>query len=238
MRSEPSSVKYGDVTIDYAVIRRERKTLEIAVEPDSTVKVVAPITASLERIAQKVRKRADWIVQQQRFFEQFQPRTPTRHYVSGETHLYMGRQYRLKVVRAAAASVKLIHGYVVVQSTAPQDSSEIKRLVELWYVQRAKVRFQERIELCIERFPQPKAMTLNGVTLRRMQRRWGSMSPSRRLQLNPRLIQAPLDAIDYVITHELCHLVEYDHSPRFFRLLNRVMSDWEQRKARMERLLS
>jgi predicted metal-dependent hydrolase len=150
----------------------------------------------------------------------------------------MGRQYRLKVEKASTASVKLIHGHIVVQSTAPQTSSETKRLVELWYSQRARARFQERIELCIERFPQPELMTLNGVTLRHMKRRWGSMSPSRRLLLNLRLIQAPVYAIDYVITHELCHLFEYDHSPRFYRLLNRVMSDWEQRKAKMERLLS
>jgi predicted metal-dependent hydrolase len=238
MRSEPDSVKYGDVNIGYAVFRRDRKTLEIAVEPDSTVKVVAPITASLERIAQKVRKRACWIVQQQRYFEQFKPRTPNRRYVSGETHLYMGRQYRLKVEKAGTKSVKLIQGYIVVQSTDPKNSSETKRLVELWYTQKARLRFQERIELCIQRFPQPEAMALNGVALRHMQKRWGAMSPNRRLLLNLRLIQAPVCAIDYVITHELCHLSEYDHSPRFYRLLNRVMSDWEKRKARMERLLS
>lgn len=238
MRSEKNSLEYGDVTIDYVVTRRGRKTLEIAVEPDSTVNVVAPLAASEERIAQKVRKRAHWIIQQQLYFEQFTPKTPHRRYVSGETHLYMGRQYRLKVEKASAASVKLIHGHIVVQSTAPQNSSETKRLVELWYIQRARVRFLERIELCIERFPQPEVMKLNGVTLRHMRRRWGSMSPRRRLLLNLRLIKAPVYAIDYVITHELCHLFEYDHSPRFYRLLNRVMSDWEQRKAKMERLLA
>lgn len=238
MRAEPSSVQYGAVTIHYAVIRRDRKTLEIAVEPDSTVNVVAPMTAGPERIAQKVRKRAGWIVQQQRYFEQFKPRTPERRYVSGETHLYLGRQCRLRVVRAATSSVKLLRGFLVVQSPLPQDSAETKRLVELWYTQKAKVRFQERIDLCRERFPQPKAITLNGVSLRLMQKRWGSMSPGRRLLLNLRLIQAPVDAIDYVITHELCHIFERDHSPRFYRLLARVMSDWEHRKAKMERFLS
>ena len=184
------------------------------------------------------RRHSSYIVQQQRYFEQFKPRTPDRRCVSGETHLYLGRQYRLRVVRASIACVKLLYGYIVVQSTAPQDSSKTKRLVELWYAQKAKVRFQERIEFCIERFPQPKAITLNGVSLRLMRRRWGSMSPGRRLLLNLRLIQALVDAIDYVITHELCHLFEHDHSPRFYRLLSGVMSDWKHRKARMERFLS
>jgi predicted metal-dependent hydrolase len=111
-------------------------------------------------------------------------------------------------------------------------------MVELWYARKARVRFQERIEACMQRFARPDSIMPSGVTIRTMQKRWGSMSQGRRLMLNQRLIQAPVDTIDYVITHELCHLLERDHSPRFFRLLKRVMSDWEQRKEKLEQFLS
>ena len=238
MKSEQYSAEYGCFSFNYTVVRRERRTLEIAVEPDSTVRVAAPQLASPERIAQKVKKRASWILQQQRFFEQFTPRTPERRYLSGETHLYLGRQYRLKVIKAVSDSVKLLRGYIVVQTTRPEESAETKRLVELWYAQKARTRFQERIEECLQRFPRPNSMMPSGVTIRTMQKRWGSMSQGRRLMLNQRLIQAPVDTIDYVITHELCHLLERDHSPRFFRLLKRVMGDWEQRKEKLEQFLS
>ena len=238
MKPEQYNTEYGCFSFNYTVIRRERKTLEIAVEPDSTVRVAAPQSASPERIAQKVERRASWILQQQRYFEQFTPRTPERRYLSGETHLYLGRQYRLKVIKAASDSVKLLRGYIVVQTTRPEESAETKRMVEQWYAQKARARFQERIELCMQRFPRPNSMMPSGVTIRTMQKRWGSMSQGRRLMLNQRLIQAPVDTIDYVITHELCHLLEPDHSPRFFRLLKRVMDDWEQRKEKLEQFLS
>jgi predicted metal-dependent hydrolase len=238
MKSEQYSAEYGCFSFNYTVVRRERKTLEIAVEPDSTVRVAAPRSASSERIAQKVKKRASWILQQQRYFEQFTPRTPERRYLSGETHLYLGRQYRLKVINAVSDSVKLLRGYIVVQTARPKESAETKRMVEQWYAQKARARFQERIELCMQRFPRPNSMMPSGVTIRTMQKRWGSMSQGRRLMLNQRLIQAPVDTIDYVITHELCHLLEPDHSPRFFRLLKRVMDDWEQRKEKLEQFLS
>ena len=107
MKSEQYNAEYGCFSFNYTVVRRERKTLEIAVEPDSTVRVAAPKSASPERIAQKVKKRSSWILQQQRYFEQFAPRTPGRSYLSGETHLYLGRQYRLKVIKAVSDSVKL-----------------------------------------------------------------------------------------------------------------------------------
>jgi len=238
MNSEQYSAEYECFSFNYTVVRKERRTLEIAVEPDSTVRVTAPRSASPEHIAQKVKKRASWILQQQRYFEQFTPRTPERRYLSGETHLYLGRQYRLKVVKAVSDSVKLLRGYIVVQTARPEKFAETKRMVELWYAQRARARFQERIEVCMQRFPRPNSMMPSGVTIRTMQKRWGSMSQGRRLLLNQRLIQAPVDTIDYVITHELCHLLERDHSPRFFRLLDRVMSDWKQRKEKLERFLS
>ena len=74
--------------------------------------------------------------------------------------------------------------------------------------------------------------------MRRLRQRWGSMSPGWRLMLNRRLIEAPVDAIDYVITHELCHIAEPHHGPAFFDLLGRVMPDWEKRKARLERVMA
>ena len=98
MSTEVHSLQYGETSIDYQVVRRDRKTLEIAVEPDASVVIAAPENASLEAIEQKLRKRAAWVTRQQRYFTKFFPRTPERSFVSGETHLYLGRQYRLKVV--------------------------------------------------------------------------------------------------------------------------------------------
>ena len=238
MKREQYSIDYGKHSISYSVERRARKTLEIAVEPDSTVSIAAPISASAESIAAKVRKRAPWILAQQRYFDQFNPRTPARRYVSGETHLYLGRQYRLRVVRSQSTSVRLMRGTIEIQSCHPDSSEETKALLDKWYKAKARTKFLERVEACLERFSRPATVVPKGLTIRALQKRWGSMSRGGRLSLNLRLIQAPADAIDYVITHELCHRIEPNHSPRYFRILKRAMNNWKERKERLEQVLA
>lgn len=238
MSFEQHSIDYGKHSISYTVVRRVRKTLEIAVEPDSTVSIAAPISASRESIAAKVRKRAPWILAQQQYFDQFNPRTPARQYLSGETHLYLGRQYRLRVVRSQSTSVKLTRGTIEIKSLQPDSSDETKALLDRWYKAKARTKFLERIEACLERFSQPRTVAPKGLAIRAMPKRWGSMSGAGRLSLNLRLIQAPVYSIDYVITHELCHRIEPSHSPRYFRVLKRAMGDWEKRKDRLERILA
>jgi len=152
MKFEQNSIDYGKQSIRYTVVRRPRKTLEIAVEPDSTVSIAAPISASPESIAAKVRKRAPWILAQQRYFDQFNPRTPEKRYVSGETHLYLGRQYRLKVVRSQSTSVKLMRGTIEIQSCHPESNEETKALLGEWYKAKARTKFLERMQACLERW--------------------------------------------------------------------------------------
>ena len=238
MSEERHFVDYGRHRIHFSVVRRRRRTLEIAVEPDASVVVAAPVDAPVEAIADKVRKRAAWVRRKQRFFEQYLPRTPERRYVPGETHLYLGRQYRLKVTYGAPQAVRMIRGFLIVESRQPDRPEVTRRLVERWYRERARKKFEERLELSLRRFPDPDAFRPQGLIVRRLERRWGSLSPSGRLVLNRRLIEAPIDTIDYVITHELCHTTEPHHGGAFYRLLDRVMPDWSTRKERLEQILA
>ena len=238
MSTERHSVQYGEHRIDFAIVRRERTTLEIAVEPDASVVVAAPQDAPLAAIEAKVRKRAAWIRRQQRYFIQFLPRTPDRQYVAGETHLYLGRQYRLKVVPHVQAGVTLIRGFIVVHTHRPERVEATRELVEGWYRDRAHAKFAERLEANLLRFSVPDAFRPKGLIVRHLRQRWGSMSPASRLLLNRRLIEAPVDAIDYVITHELCHIAVPHHGPEFFDLLDRILPDWPRRKERLEKVMA
>lgn len=119
------------------------------------------------------------------------PRTPERRFVAGETHLYLGRQYRLKVVPHVQESVKLIRSFIVVQTHRPNRPEVTRELVEAWYRDRAHIKFPERIELCLGLFPDPEAFRPKGLIVRQTRQRWGSMSPAGRLLLNRRLVQAP-----------------------------------------------
>lgn len=238
MIAETLTLPYGKEIIEFELTRRDRKTLSISVRPDLGVEIVAPIDAPLDRIFEKVRKRAPWIRKQVRFFSQFQPRTPERQYISGETHLYLGRQYKLKVVPHIQEQVKLYRGRIVVQSLKPRQTDVTKELVESWYRERAHIKFHERLVICQQRFSKPEQYEPAGIVVRQLQQRWGSMTASGRLILNRTLIRSSVDAIDYVITHELCHMRHRHHGPGFFQLLERVMPDWEKRKAKLERQLA
>lgn len=238
MTREMHSLQYGGRKIRYEISRRQRKTLEISVEPDSSVVVVAPHDAPLHAIEGKLRKRAAWLTRQQCYFSQFLPRTPERHFIAGETHLYLGRQYRLKVVRHAQESVRLTRGFIIVQTHHPERPEVTRSILESWYRDQARVTLIERVEACLDLFATPEKFRPKSLIIRHIRKRWGSMSPAGRLLLNRRLVHAPVDAIDYVVTHELCHMAEPHHGIAFFELLEKVMPDWKCRKQNLERVMA
>ncbi len=132
----------------------------------------------------------------------------------------------------------MILGFIVVQSREPGRSELTRGLVEKWYRNRARVKFTERLELNLMRFANPELYSPRGLIIRTMRRRWGSLSASSRMVLNRRLIEVPFDGIDYVISHELCHVFEPHHGRGFYELLTTVMPHWEKRKERLERSVS
>lgn len=245
---EQRQVEYGTHIVEYRLERRERATLEITVEPDGLVRVTAPTNVTGQDVATRVRKRARWILAQQESFSRFRPHTPPRIYVPGETHLYLGRQYRIRVVppepgkgapkASCAPSVKMVQGFLEVRCVDFYDTDTIEKHIKEWYRNRAKVQLPSRLELNRQRFPDPQAVQPTSLRLQRMRTRWGSTSPGGSLILNPDLVRAPMDCIDYVVTHELCHLLVPNHGRKFIELQRMVMPDWEQRKQRLEKVMA
>ena len=230
------TITYGQELIPFEVFFSDRTTLDIAVQPDQVVTVTAPKSADLEDIDQRVAAKARWILKQQAFFAQFSPRTPARRYISGETHLYLGRQYRLKVHRQDHVAVKLFGRYIYIQTPTPEDTDSVKALLNQWYLNRAKDKFQSRLEKCFQRFSR-RGFDCPQLRIRKLTKRWGSLTSANTLILNRDLIRAPRTCIDYVITHELCHLKHPNHGQKFYEFLDAMMPDWEQRKQKLEQML-
>lgn len=227
------SVDYGRFRLEYNVIRRPRKTLEIAVLPSGGIQVTAPLDASPEAIRAKVRKRAPWIMKQRSFFREFQPGTPRRQYLGGETHLYLGRHYRLKILEGKSAGVRISGVFLEVTVSKRGNPEAVRKVMEAWYRRRAGRLFPEILaELCARFEIVPSSVPK--LQIRKMKTRWGSLSAKGTLTLNDRLVQAPRECIVYVITHELCHLAHPDHGPEFHRLLLKRLPDWQKRKRRLE----
>ncbi len=226
-------VEYGDEEIEFDLLYLDKKHLSITVEPDSRVKVYAPNGKPLDQVLLRVRRRAPWIIRQKRHFDRFKPPLPPRRYVSGETHVYLGRQYRLKVISAKQESVKLKGKYLEVRTPERHDSERIKSLVLDWYKEHARVIYEKRLEACYQ-VAKKYGVPYPGIKMRRMKTRWGSCSKSGDILLNTELIKAPIHCVEYVIMHELCHMKVRNHDKEFYKLLARCMPDWEKRKQRLE----
>lgn len=243
MRDLPSldtgwSFNYGSEVVNFSVRRqpqRRKNSIAIHVEPEGTVLVDAPVDASRATILAAVRKRARWIQKHVAGFLRRRTHILPREYVSGESVMYLGRRYRLKVIQADAVDVgvRLYGSYLEVRS-ATNSAQKVSAAMDRWFRARARIVLEERMAamLGVLRWKQP----IPPVRLQAMKIQWGSCSPAGRLTLNPWLVKAPRDCIDYVILHELCHLKEHNHSLRFYRLLGKHMPRWRDRKTRLDEL--
>lgn len=227
-------IQFGSKEIVFELLYQERKSLGISVHPDRQITVKAPLDAPLDRILELVRKRAPWILKQQRYFLSFEPLTPPRQFISGESHLYLGRQYRLKIHDSPLNKVSVKRGFIEVFT---DDRSKTKTLVQDWYRAHATVKFREIAAPCIDRF-RKYGVEPTQLVIKQMDKRWGSCTPKGKIILNTELIKAPKGCIEYVIIHELCHLVHHNHSAAFFELQTKEMPDWERWKERLERVLA
>lgn len=229
---------YGTQTIPYTLRFEPRKTVGIAVHPDLSVLVQAPPDTPSADIEALLQRRARWIAQRLDDYARYSPDLPPREYVSGETHRYLGRQVRLKVLQGQPEGVVLDGAYLLVTAKG-RDPSRVEALLHDWYRARAREVFAERLEACYPRLaargvPRPR------LSVRAMRTRWGSTSAVRgtdpgRITLNLKLVQVPALLIDYVLYHELCHLLEPHHGRAFYDLLGKVLPDWRERRERLNK---
>lgn len=226
-------IQYGSTAIDYNIVFVKRKTLSICVNPDGSVFLKAPIEASLESIRQKVQKRANWILRQKRFFESFGTPTTQRQYISGESHLYLGRQYMLRIKDSDINAVHYHNNIIEIECRHKKDAGV---LLQTWYRQRANIKFQEYARPIIEQFS-VYGVKPQSISIKKMEKRWGYCTTEGNISLNPRLICAPRCCIEYVITHELCHLIHRNHTKEFYALLTKEMPHWEKWKNKLERMM-
>lgn len=241
MNGRGGSFCYGDEVIRYEVVERpSRRTLGIEVHPCGRVLVLAPRGCDDATIDEKLQLRAGWVSRQLETFSRYERHTAPRQFLSGESHRYLGRQYRLRVTAndpdTRQDQVKLTRGEMLVTGPGKLAPSKVKELLRRWYLCRAREVFDAVLAGAFDTF-QRFGHERPRIAVREMRSRWGSLSPGGQMTLNSRLVQAPRPCVEYVIVHELCHLVHKNHSSEFFGLLGQIMPDWQARKHRLEQAL-
>jgi predicted metal-dependent hydrolase len=227
VNTERSHIEIGGVRVE--LVRKDIKNLHVGVyPPQGRVRVAVPLRLTDDAVRLALASRLGWIRRQRRTFLE-QDRQSRREMVSGETHYFAGRRYRLKVrERDAPAQVEVRGHQTLLLSVRPQQDSEQRLLVlERWY--RAHLRALAG-EL-LERWAACLGVTVEAWNIRKAKTRWGACNPhARRIWLNLELAKKPVQCLEYIVVHELAHLIERHHNDKFAALMVHHLPDWRLRR--------
>jgi predicted metal-dependent hydrolase len=209
-----------EITVE-TIIRSRRRTVALEVTPAATVIVRAPLRAPAAYIEEIIQKKSSWIL---RKMDEVKRRllSPGHEYAEGELFLFLGRSYPLHIVENGNMTIERSDRLNVSSTLVPDIRNQLKH----WYIEEARKEIPARcmwFSLKTGRVP---------VTIRitDAKQRWGSCTHKGGLSFSWRLIQAPPEMVDYVVVHELVHLIQPDHSKKFWDTVRKIMPDYEQRR--------
>lgn len=221
---------YGSFVYNYDLTRHERKTLSLTVTPELSIILKSPLTVDSLRIEAFLKRKWLWMEKQLTFFGRYNHTQYKRQFVSGESYYYLGRQYLLKIEPGEHDQVSLSRGKINI-ALSRKSKTLAKALLAEWYKRKTTQVFTERFLEMKKLFSYKNMPSLN---VREMKRRWGSYLDSNKVVLNPKLIHLSKSCIDYVITHELCHVRYKNHDRKFFIYLDEKYPKWKQIKEKLE----
>lgn len=218
------SFRYENRLIQCKVILHQRKNITIKVDAGGQVTVLAPPGTSKKVIREQVQSKAGWIIKQIDYFNNLELKT--LQYIEGELFLYLGCEYPLHLEMDPCLDtieVRLDRDKLVVL-TSTGNRGIIREVMEAWYRQQAREKIMERLACYENRI----ARVPGRITIKSQKCRWGSCSARGNLNFNWRIVMAPERVLDYVVVHELCHLIEFNHSRKFWSLVAQVIPDYKE----------
>lgn len=212
-----------------------RKTVSLSYGSDG-LEVLAPHDMSNDQVQQHVQAKAKWILAKRATWSEIGGERAPHEFCAGESHLYLGRAYRLRLVspdEGVASRTKMLGGFLHVPvrnfEESAQQSLEVRRKLKLWYREKAALKLSQRTSVYAKKLAVPTP----SLRLHDQQKRWGSCDKHGRLRFNWRIIMAPLPLVDYVVAHELCHILEFNHSRQFWRLLETIYPETQRARERL-----
>lgn len=225
MMAAANSPEYrdGNGFIAEVIRTNRRKSVDIRVE-EGAVSIVVPTSTPVEKIDQLLIAKRMWIKEKMALQREMAPAS-SKQFVSGEAFPYLGRNYRLKVETGPFTPVKLLQGRLVVQiPESRQQPHMIRNALIRWYKYQAGLKIRQKVT----RYAPMVGVEPDGVNIKTFKSRWGSCTAKGELEFNWLIMLAPNRMVDYVVVHELCHLIHHDHSPEFWREVARVMPDYQK----------
>ena len=227
-----SQIKLGDIAVD--VVLKDIKNVHLSVYPPTgRVRISAPKRMKMETIRVFAISKLDWIKQQQKKLREQERETP-REYLDRESHYVWGKRYLLTVSESDERPlIELKHSSMLLRVRPRTDADKRQALLEAWYRERLK----EAVTPLIERWQPPLGVTVERFFVQRMKTKWGSCNhKARTIRLNTELAKKPPECLEYIVVHELVHLLEPTHNSRFVALMDRFMPKWQFHRQVLNRL--
>ena len=212
--------------IEFKVIYSRRSTIGISVLPDSSVIVRVPYLTSLKTISRIVREKYSWVLKHRDNYRKLNSSSRNKSYAEGELYLFRGNESRLKIEKSEKPYVSFYDNTIEIGSDNPDDPDTIRRLLYKGYKNEAVIHFPKLMNKVLNEH-ENHMFKPEGLIIRTMKRRWGSCSNKGIVTLSTELIKLSDLYIEYVITHELCHLKHHNHGPNFYKLLTEIYPEWK-----------
>ncbi|UEL47220.1 M48 family metallopeptidase [Terrisporobacter hibernicus] len=209
--------------INYAVIRRKRRSSSLIVENDGTIKLIVPLDTSNEDVEKIIESKRYWIYTKKAELESLNYSKIDRKFVSGQGFMYLGSSYRLEIVDTLDVDLKLYRGRFYLKKSKLENAAEV---FKSFYREKGLKKIEERINL----YKDMIGVEPNKVRVMELQNRWASCTNKGNLNFNFKCIMAPLSIVDYIVVHELVHIKYKNHDSAFWNAIDKVMPDYEKRK--------
>ena len=226
MSTDPTRIEIRGIEVE--IVRKDIKHLHLGVyPPEGRVRVAAPLRLDDDAVRLAVISRLAWIRRKRAEF-QGQDRQSRREYVTGESHYFEGRRYRLDVIESTGPTdIRIRDNAWMEMRVRPSTGSDAREaMLYTWY----RARLRDRIPEMVAKWEPRIGVTVADWRIRRMKTRWGTCNPEAgRIWLNSELAKKPVSCLEYVVVHEMVHLLERGHNDRFREILDRVMPGWRMR---------
>ena len=230
-------INIGNTVIKFDIIRTNRKSVGLHVDPKKGVIIRVPEKLDKESIKEIIRNKSSWLLEKLDRVNEIKPEPTPKEFMSGEKLLYLGKRYRLKVMpqpneKLKQVNIKLYQGKFIVNIPYRLDKQKDKRLTTIrkelisWYRKHAEQKINERVN----KYKEYIDVKPNTVKIKKQEKRWGSCSSKGNLNFNWKIIMAPMSIIDYVVVHELTHLKYPNHSNEFWQLVETILHDYKNKR--------
>lgn len=229
------SITIGNTVVKYDVIKSDRKTLGIQVDPQKGVIVRSPKKVSEDKIQEVVKNKSKWILEKLDRVNEIKSKPAAKEFMSGEKLPYLGRRYRLKVKDIEdykGVAVKFYQGKFIIKINSNLNNKEQKRRETIrnelikWYREHAQEKIKERVN----KYKEQIGVEPNNIKVKKQKKRWGSCSNKGNLNFNWKIIMAPMSVVDYIVIHELTHLKYSNHSKGFWKLIEAIIPNYKEKQ--------